>query len=358
MKIIHVNLAKTWRGGERQVALLMQGLHEQGIQQVLVCRKGSALEEEAKKNNITCYSFNTLPFLPLFQSRVFRKLEKKGYKIIHCHESRAHTFGILGKIFWSKDQKLILHRRVIFPILKKPTTGIKYSEKYIDKIICISRAVETTVKESIGFQNTIVIPSMINLDSEEIQKYELREKWKIKTRFVIGYIAALTEEKDHITFLRTAKQLLEQHRKDIHFVIIGEGPLKEDLIQFARKSGILKYVTFTGFVKNISGAIQEIDLLLFTSVAEGLGSTILDFFVAGKPVVATKNGGSEELITNGRTGYLCDVGDFETLAERVNFLLENPKKKEEIIKEARSFSRQFGISSVTSKIVEVYKEVL
>lgn len=358
MKIIHINLAKTWRGGERQVFLLMHGLQEEHVEQILICRKGSALEKEATKMGLTVYALPKKPFLNIFQARILKKFETRGFDIVHCHESAAHTLGILGKLFWKTNQKLIVHRRVIFPIKKKPTTAIKYSEKHIARIICISKAVEESVKKSINFKKTVVVPSMIDIESRPTRGNGFRQQWDITSKFLIGYIAALTAEKDHITFLNTAKQILNSSDLDVHFVVVGEGHLKADLVQHAEKLDIAEKVTFTGFVQDVQELIPEIDLLLFTSVAEGLGTTILDFFVAKKPVVATKSGGAEELISNGETGYLCNAGDTRTLAEKVVFLLKNPVKTEEVVQKAYKFSSNFSISSVTSKTIAVYKSVL
>lgn len=357
MKVIHVNLARTWRGGERQVALLMDGLQEEKTDQVIICRKGSALEKEASLKNFRFYSLPNRPFSLLFQTRIFKNLEKEGFNIIHCHESKAHTFGIIGKFFWKTKQRLIIHRRVIFPIKNKPTTAFKYSEKSISKIICISKAVETSVKNSIGFKNTVVVPSMISLDPPLRNGGNFRKKWNINSKFIIGYVAALTKEKDHKTFLNTAKHLLDSYNPDVHFVIVGEGPLVSELTNYASMIGIAEKVTFTGFIKEIRNIIPDIDVLLFTSVAEGLGTTILDFFVAKRPVVATKSGGAEELITNGITGFICPPGDFHSLAERVNFLLNNPKKTKRIVEEAYDFATYFSITQITLKTIEVYKNV-
>ncbi len=225
-------------------------------------------------------------------------------------------------------------------------------------MICISGAVEKSVRQSIGFKNTIVIPSMIDLENRPEPGNGIRKKWDIRSKFLVGYIAALTAEKDHFTFLDTAKNILDSADLDIHFVVAGEGRLKTELLEYSRQLGISEKVTFTGFIKNVQGIIPEIDVLLFTSISEGLGTTILDFFVAKKPVVATKSGGAEELISNGETGFLCEAGDHQKLAKNVILLLKNPKLKAEIVEKAYKFATNFSIPSITSKTIEVYKSLL
>ncbi|WP_037320147.1 glycosyltransferase [Salegentibacter sp. Hel_I_6] len=357
MKIIHINLAKTWRGGERQVALLFKGLQNQGIDQLLICSKNSALANYAQEQDWNFLAIPRSPFFLLAQARTITRLSKKGYNIIHCHESKAHTLGILAKTIWNSNQKLIVHRRVIFPIKKKITTAVKYSEKHLEKIICISRAVEESVKKSIAFNKIVVVPSLIEINSKTLTTSVLREPFRIKSEFIVGYIAALTKEKDHYTFLDTAKEILETKELNVHFVIIGEGELKNELKAYSEKLGITKNLSFTGFIKDIQAAINEVDLLLFTSTSEGLGTTILDFFVAKKPVVATRSGGAEELIINGETGYLCDCGNSKDLKEKVLLILKNPEKKQEIVNKAYKFVQNFNIEKGSLKTLEVYKSV-
>lgn len=355
MKIIHVNFSKTWRGGERQVFLLMQGLRQQKIEQVLICRQHSAIEAKCKADGLNFYSFPNNIFTPLKASRFIKKLECKGFSIIHCHESKGHTAGILAKTLWRSSQKLIIHRRVIFPIRKKFTTGLKFSKDHISCIICISKAVEKVVHQNLNFEKTVVIPSMVPI-TEYSSTGILRKEFGIQSKFIIGYIAALTHEKDHITFLKTARKLIDSENHDLHFVIVGEGKLKEELIITTAKLQLQNHVTFTGFIKNVEQILPEIDILLFTSVSEGLGTTILDFFVAKRPVVCVKNGGSEEIIKDGQTGFICEKGDINCLSSKVETLLSDPGLAFRITENAYEFVRKhFNTEYITRETIKVYK---
>jgi L-malate glycosyltransferase len=356
MKVIHINLSKTWRGGERQVILLMQGLVEKKLGQILICKKNSALETKCNELDLPFFSINrSISFSTI---SYMKHLEKKGFNIIHCHESKGHTLGILYKKLTRSSVKIVLHRRVIFPIKKKITTGSKYSEQNISKIICISEAVEKVVKNSLKVKNTLVIPSMVPIREPAPSNGILREIFNIKEEKIIGYIAALTYEKDHFTFMDTAKELIDSGINNVHFVIIGEGKMKEELLEYSQKLKLQEHITFTGFLENVENVIPEIDILLFTSLAEGLGSTILDFFVGKKPVVCVQNGGSEEIVFDGKTGYICKKKDVKCLSSKVKLLLQEEEKAGELTENAFAFVKEnFNIQTVTEQTVEVYNSL-
>lgn len=325
MNIIHINLQKTWRGGEQQLAYLLDSLKKNSINQILICRKNSALHEFAQKKNIKCTPLKKGLFSTIANIlTLFNLIRSNNIEIIHCHESKGHSLAVFSKIIFNYKAKIILHRRVIFPIKGYLSKKIKYSPKYISEVICISKAVEKSIHKSTNCNNTVVIPDMIDTQYLYPKLNILRTEFKIKENKIIGYIAALTPEKDHYTFLNTAKFLLN-HDSNFHFVLIGDGKNEKELKLYAKKIGLDNKVTFTGFIKDAKKIISEIDILLFTSVEEGLGTTILDFFLAKKPVVCVKNGGSEDIVINDITGFICEKRDSEGLAKKILYLLQNQK---------------------------------
>lgn len=352
MRIIHINTQKNWRGGERQLSWLYEGLHKKGIEQIIICRKKSKLEAFSIENGIEFKSFSIQIYTLFYVAFKLLHLVKKNETIIHCHDSKSHTIALILKLVYKSNVKVVVHRKVNFPIKGNFSKKIKYSEKYINAIFCVSKSVETTLFKSTGFKNTIVIYDMI-------KPFEIPSKPNHSTfNFQIGYIAALTAEKDHFTFLKTAKNILEIN-PNIQFVIAGEGKLKQNLLDFTAELGISNKVDFVGFVKDIPALIATIDLLLFTSTSEGLGSTILDFFIAKKPVVTVKNGGAEELVFHTITGFICELKDNKNLAKYCLELIENPKLSSEITENAFRFvNENFSENTIINKTLEAYKKIL
>ena len=243
--------------------------------------------------------------------------------------------------------KIIVDRKVIFPIKGWFSKKIKYSSKYVNSIICTSNAVKNIVLESTNNKNIIVIGDMI-MPNNFPKGTILKSKYNIQNHYKIGYIAAMTSEKDHYTFLKTAKEI-NKINPEIGFVLKA----------YSKKLQLENNVYFLGFVSNVSELINEIDLLLFTSISEGLGSTILDFFMAKKPVVTVKNGGSEELVFQNKTGLISNKKDYKSLADNCLTFFSNISFTKLICKNAFEFAvNNFSSNSITKKIIAEYEKVL
>ena len=117
MKIMHISSALTWRGGEQQIAWLIDGLAEKGVSNFVFCAANSAMQTHCEKNNIP---FSTYSKNNGVSFSVARKLAKNAKKnqidLIHMHDAHAHTYAVIAASFFNCKQKMILSRRVDFPI--------------------------------------------------------------------------------------------------------------------------------------------------------------------------------------------------------------------------------------------------
>ena len=358
MEILHFNTQKEWRGGERQLAWLMAELSKKGFKQLLLCRKKSKLESYAKAENIPHKSFSIQFYQLIFIAYQLRKLiGRKKEVIIHSHDSKSHTIALLTKMLFLPNCKIIVDRKVMFPIKGWFSQKIKYASKYIDLIICTSEAVKNTVSSSTKNKNIMVIGDMIQPNSAQKTNL-LQSKYGINHPYNIGYIAAMTQEKDHVTFLNTAATIHKTH-PEIGFVLIGDGKLINETKAYTKTLNLEENVHFLGFVTNVPELVLEIDLLLFTSTSEGLGSTILDFFMAKKPVVTVKNGGSEELVLQNQTGLICEQKDAKMLAESCLKFFSDSDFTATICENAYEMATQnFTTEVISEKVISAYRQVL
>lgn len=146
-------------------------------------------------------------------------------------------------------------------------------------------------------------------------------------------IGRISPEKDLLTFVRTAAQVLAQSsHPDIHFVHAGNAtvpPYLEEVRQACRALGIEGRVHFLGEIDPalINTLYRAADLVLFTSLSfEGFARVCAEAMLAGLPVVSTRCGGPEDYIQDHQTGFLCDVADVDALAQRTCWLLDNPRE--------------------------------
>ena len=180
-----------------------------------------------------------------------------------------------------------------------------------------------------------------------------------KTSKIVGNASALADHKDYPTFLKTAHLLLQQHPQiNWQFVIFGSGELLSELQQLAETLGITKKVHFLGFREDLPQLLPQLDVFLFTSKTEGLGTTLLDAIACQVPIVATDAGGVAEIIIHQKTGLLCDIGQIQQLADGVVKIITNPDLKAKLIDGANVHLSFFSIAAMAKRTYQVYLQVL
>jgi len=143
-----------------------------------------------------------------------------------------------------------------------------------------------------------------------------------KATTLVGYIGRLAPEKGPDLFLRMAR-LLANDPHDVHFVLIGDGPLRRTLEKMAGDLALTNRVHFTGVRDDVDALLPSLALTVLSSHAEGMPLALMEAMAAGLAVVATSVGGVPELVEHGYSGYLVPPEDPRALAEAVKELLDN-----------------------------------
>ncbi len=167
---------------------------------------------------------------------------------------------------------------------------------------------------------------------------EIREEFSIPNEsFVIGTVGRISLEKDLFTFFQVAKKIIHIY-PGTRFMVVGDGRPKtvERLKKQVKELKIESSVVFTGHRTDLCNIYAIFDLFLTTSLTEGLPNTTLEAMSMEVPVVATNVGGIPEMITNNKTGLLCNVKDVKAISEKVISLLADPQKRMELAKGGRA----------------------
>lgn len=361
MKILHLSSEKTWRGGEQQIAYLIEELQKNEVECIVACRENSSFEDYCKMKSLSYKSFpfkGSSDFKTAYLVKKFANAQQ--VDIIHLHTSNTHTIGVLASLFGAKAS-LVLTRRVDFKLKRNFLSKFKYNYQGIKRIICVSEKIRQIILPEIKEESKCVtIHSGIDIKKfSNVRHYNyLRNKYKIDAEFLlIGNVAAIAPHKDLFTFIDTAEILVRQGIK-AKFFMIGDGPLREEVESYLCNKKMGEHIFMTGFLKNIPEILRELDIFLFTSKTEGLGTIILDAFASKLPVVATDAGGIPELVRHRETGLLSEVGKSEDLARNVISLINDPDLKSQIIMKAYQTVSIFSKENTGLKNLEVYKEIL
>lgn len=138
----------------------------------------------------------------------------------------------------------------------------------------------------------------------------------------------------------------------------GDGPERTDAERKVLEMGLENDVTFLGSIKNSSDVLACADLLLLPSETESFGVSALEAMVSGVPVVASNAGGMPEVQENGVTGYMCDVGDIESMAEKAVYILSDAERLERFREGARMKATEFSTEKIISQYEALYQHVL
>lgn len=359
-RIAHVISPLSWRGGEQQAMYLYEELEKLGVFQIVLCAKGSATETYCESHGFRFRSYtkrlNIDPFFARFISRVCRE---EGIDIVHPHDSGAHTLCILAADLFSNRRPLVLHRRVDFPISSSWFSHYKYNHSSIRRIICVSEAVKVILQKDIRDRSVLrVVYDGIDVDAFDHPKGSLlRDEFHLAPdKPIVANIAALTQQKDFFTFIDTVA-LLEKDGVNAAYFAFGAGVQKEKLELYALEKGLQDKIRFAGFRKDIRAILPEIDVLLFSSETEGLGTTILDCFAAGVAVVSTDAGGIPEIMIHQKTGWMGKVKDPRSLAEGVIIALTQADTRRGWIEEGKKRVQQFRRSITAKETLDIYQEI-
>jgi L-malate glycosyltransferase len=359
--IIHVSTATSWRGGEQQLAYLIQGLKPHGVDQQVLCVEKAPFAEYCLKNGIATTTFQKRGTVNLKAAAMLaRKCKTNQEAIVHCHDSHAHSIAYMAALIFRNPARIVIHRRVDFPVSKNYFSNKKYNHPKIAKFICVSEAIKKILVPALKEPaKASVIHSGIDLMRFE----HVENKGLLKKEFglsanniLIGNVSALAPHKDYFTFIGTAEILLKNN-PHFRFVIIGEGPERAAIEAEIQKKNLQDSVLMAGFRKNIPELLKELNVLLLTSKTEGLGTTILDAFACGIPVVATKAGGIPEIVEHKVSGLLADVGNTGQLAEMIVMIIKDENLKKNLIRIAKDKIEKFNFKITSANTLDIYRAI-
>ena len=275
IRVLHLSSESTWRGGEQQIIYLVEETRKLGVDAVIGCRQGSEVESYCIANDIPHHSF---PFKSAYDISTARQIIKlckeEHFDLIQTHTSKSHTMSVIAGLL-GLGVPQIMTRRVDFPVKDNWFSKFKYNYSKIARIICISATIRRITEPDIKDKSKLVTIHS-GADVTRFEPYRnsdwLRKEYTLdQGTMVIGNTSAISNQKDYQTFVQTAERILERER-NAKFFIVGDGPEREEIKALVKKKGFSNKIIFTGFRKNIKEILPSLDVFLFTSETEGLGT--------------------------------------------------------------------------------------
>lgn len=329
--------------------------------------KKSRIDLSQKPENITVIP-TPFVYLPLkseydriselHYKSIAREIEKNNIKFDIIHSHFTYTAGYAGAKLKSLSKKpmiLTVHedKRWFMDEYYSNNENIIYAWKTADMLCRVNKGDIPLLKK---YNNNTC--HLINCFNENIyrplDKQNCREKLKMdsdkKIIFSLGYLVA---QKGFDTLI-DAMELLVRRNEDIICYIGGDGPLKNELRNHLAKKGLQNHVILIGYIPTdmVSLWMNACDLFVVSSKSESFGITQIEAMACGKPIVATINGGSEEIITSDDLGFLVNHSDPYELAKKISEALDITWDNKKII----NYASIYNSNTSTKNLIKIYQQ--
>jgi len=284
--------------------------------------------------------------------------------LLHCHYAIPHATSAWITKQMLRDEKrdikvvTTLHGTDITIVGQDPSfhTITKFSIEKSDALTAVSSYLQQETLEAFGCTacRIEVIPNFIDPAVYDRSKYAGQQRPKFDGgRPVLMHISnfrAVKRVKDVIrTFAAVKKQC------DAVLVMVGDGPERHDAEQEARTLGVERDVQFLGKIDSVAPLLAAADLFLLPTNAESFGLSALEALASGTPVIGSNVGGLPEVVINGETGVLCNVGDIEAMSHAAIELLRNKDKWTAMSRRAAADARErFSMDDIVERYEQLY----
>jgi glycosyltransferase involved in cell wall biosynthesis len=363
--VCHI-ITKLELGGAQKITLrTMAHLDRSKFLPVLITG-GEAGELDADAAGILGKEFYRVPSLvrairPLPDVKAFfsltRLLRRLRPMIVHTHSSKA---GIIGR--WAArlaGVPVIVHSVHGFgftpaqhPLLKQFLTLMERWTSAFTQWVFTDSEANRQQGIALGLftgDRSSMLPPGIDLQAIRAVRVDRDDKRHSlgldPAKPLIGMVAPFKPQKSPLDFVRVALHVCRQ-RSNAHFVMVGDGELRQAAEQEIRRLGLTQSITLTGWRRDVPEIMKCLDVFLLTSGWEGLPRVYLEALSCGVPVVGTRVDGAAEVVLDGVNGFLKEPGDVEGLADRVLWLLNHPEEAKIMGSRGMSFSEKFDCYEV------------
>jgi glycosyltransferase involved in cell wall biosynthesis len=340
--IAHVNVARGYRGGERQTELLIRELARYDVDQVLVARRAAPLAERLNDADVRIREVSGQ--IPGVTTAL------RGVDLAHVHEGRSVYAGYLRWVLTKTPY--ILTRRVDNPVKEHWFAHQAY--RHAVYVAAVSPQVADIVGAYDGrIRLEVIVSGSSSLSFDAASTAAIRERFAGK--LLVGHVGALdVKQKAQDVIIEVARQLEASH-PEIQFVLVGRGDDEAVLREAAAGLGNL---AFTGFVDNVGDYLKAFDIFILPSRKEGLGSISLDAMQYSLPVIASRVGGVPEIVKDRYNGLLIYPERPDELAAAIVELYAQPQFRLELGNRGEALARRFTARVMCEKYVSLYETVL
>jgi len=351
-----VDLETEWRGGQNQALLTAKGMIACGHDAQLVAIRDSPLARRAVQAGIQVHEVAASAKRSRTAILLRKLLSQKNFDLVHANEPHALTAAWLAGAH--KRVPVVASRRVAYPLQKNAIARSRYLAT--SRILAVSRFVAASVvKSGIPMEKVEVVyegvevPPAITSESRE----RARQRWGVAANgHLLGCVGYLLAEKGQESVLRAMPAVRAQF-PGTRLLLAGDGPNRVRLEALAKQLHLRDAIIFAGFVEDVAQVYAALDIFVFPSLAEPLGTSLLAAMAWGLPVLAVASGGVPEYVDNKENGLLVAKSDPALAADGLLRLLTDDSLSAQLGRKARrTIEEQFSARRMVENTLSAYQK--
>ena len=302
--------------------------------------------------------FHYQPYELALSSKMAYVVKTYNIDILHVHYAIPHAYaGYMAKQMLKREgielpMITTLHGTDITLVGNHPTykEAVTFSINESDVVTSVSESLKRDTLRLFNVDKDIkVIPNFIGLQKTERVSPCKRSVMASADELIVTHISNFRKVKRVDDVVRVFYGIKQQLPAKL--IMVGDGPEREIADQLCKDLGIKKKVLFLGNTSDIDRILCFTDLFLLPSESESFGLSALEAMAAGVPVVSSNAGGLSEVNEEGVSGYLCSIGDVQTMAEKAIYILSDKDRLAQFKQNARKVAARFD----EEKIIPMYE---
>ena len=378
-KILYVIDNMQYGGGERAFGQLISLLSKDKYEIDVACKPGGVFEEKIISSGASLRPVDMgSRYSPKAILQLFSIMKKRSIDIVHSQGGRADFFTrvaakLAGVPIIVSTIAMPVEGFDVNPLRKSVYAAFdRFSERFVDKFIVVSKALEHALieKHRINKEKVVLVPNGIEVEEYRPEErgvehgaggkgHGVREEFGLGNKIpLVGAIGRLVWQKGFEYLIKAIPSVAEKF-PEAKILIVGEGELEAKLKAESEKLKVRDKIIFTGFRQDIKEILSAIDILAMPSLLEGMPFVILEAMAMAKPIVATDIESITEILDNGKTGILVPPKDPDALSRAIISLLTDGDKARQMGFEARmTVEEKFRVEVIVDRVEKVYQELL
>lgn len=371
-------------GPALHVAYLTAGLADRGYDTTLVAgtvgrgEESMAFVAESKGVRVEVLDELGRKISPLRDARAVLRLaqliRRERPTILHTHTAKAGAVGRLAAVLAGRARPPIVvhtfHGHVLRGYFNRVATlGFRGLERALAGVTTKLIAVSPEVRDDLVALG--VAPAskfeVIRLGIELEQRVAPDDGARRETRrqlglsgdpFLVGWVGRMTAVKRTDLVVRVLRRLVDRG-VDAHLLLVGDGPDRDGLERYAHELGVIRRCLFLGYQEDVAPYYEAMDALLLPSVNEGTPVSVIESLAAGRPAVATRVGGTPDVVRDGVDGFLVDSDDADDLAARLAELAADPARRARMGASGRErVLERYAVDRLVDDVDALYRRLL